>query len=203
MILTHTKKFINLLDFKKEDFSIEDVSFSLSNIVRYNGHTKHRYSVSKHCCNVASIVRAVGGNIPTIFYGLMHDATEAYIGDMPGPLKKKFPEFEKLEDEIMETILSTYNEVFDNPEWTKSIDFDLVKLIDKSILLPEINALMGNMPLLMNLGPVYTIPSNLIGVGVTTSEQDKANFDSWYNKYVDQCIQFFAKSKIEDEELIL
>lgn len=76
----------NLFDFlkpKAEAVDIEDIAHALSNICRYNGHTKQFYSVAEHC------VRASFIPIGNPLINLLHDSAEAYIGDIPTPQKKK------------------------------------------------------------------------------------------------------------------
>jgi 5'-deoxynucleotidase YfbR-like HD superfamily hydrolase len=60
---------------------IEDIARSLSNICRFNGHCAFHYSVAQHSVLVSQ-------NTANQFYGLMHDAEEAYVGDMVRPLKQ-------------------------------------------------------------------------------------------------------------------
>lgn len=82
-IRTFTDKKFFFLDIKPEDICIEDIAHSLSYMCRYGGHCHQFYSVAEHsvaCCN-----RARGRSLP--LWGLLHDAAEAYIGDICKPLK--------------------------------------------------------------------------------------------------------------------
>lgn len=64
------------------DISIEDITTSLAKICRYNGQVDLFYSVAQHCGLVAELVH------PSIaFPALLHDASEAYLGDMSSKLK--------------------------------------------------------------------------------------------------------------------
>lgn len=65
-----------------------DIAHSLSMQCRFNGHSRSFYSVAQHCCLVADLVPAEHQ-----LAALLHDATEAYVGDMVRPLKEGMREF--------------------------------------------------------------------------------------------------------------
>lgn len=66
---------------------LTDIAHSLGLMVRFNGHTKRLYTVAEHCVLVALILRDYGCDAETQMVGLLHDAAEAYIGDVPTPVK--------------------------------------------------------------------------------------------------------------------
>lgn len=65
-----------------------DIAHSLSMQCRFNGHTSEFYSVAQHCCLVADLVPAEHQ-----LAALLHDATEAYVGDLVRPLKEGMRDF--------------------------------------------------------------------------------------------------------------
>ena len=84
-IMTFTGKKFYYLDVKPDDICIEDIAHALSNTCRYNGHCKNFYSVAEHsilCCDR-------GSNWLCKIWGLLHDAAEAYIGDLVSPFKHR------------------------------------------------------------------------------------------------------------------
>ncbi len=82
VLQTFTGQRVNLLDANPDTINIQDIAHALSNQCRYNGHCRVFYSVAQHCVIVSKIVpREVA------LEGLMHDAAEAYLGDMVRPLK--------------------------------------------------------------------------------------------------------------------
>lgn len=71
------------LDPRPEDVCIEDIAHSLSNQCRFSGHTREFYSVAQHSVHVSDAVETKDA-----LWGLLHDASEAYLVDLPGPLKR-------------------------------------------------------------------------------------------------------------------
>lgn len=65
---------------------LADIAHALSNVCRWGGHTKRFYSVAQHSILVANHLEPHGPEV--MLWGLMHDAAEAYVGDMIGPLKR-------------------------------------------------------------------------------------------------------------------
>ena len=90
-----------------EMISIEDIAHSLAMKCRFSGHTKKFYSVAEHCV-IMSRYYAYNYDVlhedPVRKGMLLHDAAEAYVGDMPGPLKA----LEGLE--IVRTVEKTIND---------------------------------------------------------------------------------------------
>lgn len=79
---------------KVEDIHITDIAGALSKICRFGGHSNIFYSVAEHSIIVAEILESEGANKATVFAGLMHDCSEAYLGDMPRPLRAILKQYE-------------------------------------------------------------------------------------------------------------
>ena len=82
-------------DLRHEDFHIEDIAHALSMLCRYGGHCRHFYSVAEHSVHVSYLVPPEHA-----LTGLMHDATEAYLVDMPRPIKAGFPQYKEMEAKL-------------------------------------------------------------------------------------------------------
>lgn len=124
------------LDPKVEDIYISDIAHALSNLCRYGGHCNKFYSVAEHSVHVATLCETFF-NKSIAFQGLLHDACEAYINDIPRPLKRNLPDYLKVEEQIDKVIL----EAFGLTEFSKE-----VKIVDNSILDLERKALMSRPP---------------------------------------------------------
>jgi uncharacterized protein len=89
------------------DVDIDDIAQALANQCRFGGHCRRFYSVAQHSCLVADLVCRQGGDSTAGLWALLHDAAEAYLSDLPHPLKH-FSEFGRLyrdaEDRLQQTI---------------------------------------------------------------------------------------------------
>lgn len=89
-IHTHSGRRFYPLDPRPEDIAIEDIAHALSNICRFNGHCARFYSVAEHSLQVAFHVswdKTYVATLGTTLAALLHDASEAYLCDIPLPLK--------------------------------------------------------------------------------------------------------------------
>lgn len=82
-IQTYTGRVFDLLNPEPESICIEDIAHALSRICRYTGHTPDHYSVAQHCVLASEQIEQAFA-----FEALMHDAAEAYVGDVSAPLKR-------------------------------------------------------------------------------------------------------------------
>ena len=71
------------------EIDIEDVARALANQCRFGGHCRVFYSVAQHSCLVADLVEERGGTGEEVLWALLHDGSEAYLVDLPHPLKHR------------------------------------------------------------------------------------------------------------------
>jgi hypothetical protein len=88
-IQTASGRRFSLLEPRASDVDIGDVAHALSNQCRFGGHSRVFYSVAQHSCVVADAVEAAGADATTTLWALLHDASEAYLLDLPHPIKHR------------------------------------------------------------------------------------------------------------------
>jgi hypothetical protein len=84
---------------RPEDVEPSDIAHALGMLCRYNGHVDAFYSVAEHCVLMSHAVSPENA-----LAALLHDATEAYVGDMIRPLKRSMPDYVAVEDRVMVAI---------------------------------------------------------------------------------------------------
>ncbi len=91
-IVTSSGAEIDLLDPDPTSITLEDIAYSLARICRFTGHIRRGielpYSVAQHSVLVARYLENQGHGRLVQACGLMHDAHEAYVGDVASPIKK-------------------------------------------------------------------------------------------------------------------
>ncbi|MGY8624190.1 phosphohydrolase [Chromobacterium violaceum] len=92
IIETVTGRLVDLLHPSPADIDIHEVVHHLAHICRFGGACRPFYSVAEHSVRVAEILP------PRLkLAGLLHDAQEAYVGDVVTPLKRQLPSYQYVE----------------------------------------------------------------------------------------------------------
>jgi uncharacterized protein len=112
-------------------FGIEDIAHGLSMVCRFAGHTSRFYSVAEHCVHASRHVAP-----EFAFEALMHDAAEAFIGDVTKPLKDLLPDYRALEGRIETAVLGRFGLTLPMS--------DAVHEVDMAMLVTEQHQLMRN-----------------------------------------------------------
>jgi len=141
-IPTYTGRLVDVLNLNWRDICIEDIAHALSNYCRFTGHVRHHYSVAQHSILVSHVV-------PQRFalHGLLHDASEAYLGDISRPLKYSdvMAKYRILERRTQETINGVFGLTINEPKEVKHADNvvlatelrDLFDRVEENLGLPE------------------------------------------------------------------
>ena len=112
-------------DPRPEEIDILDIAHALANICRWGGHCNHFISVAQHSVYVSQHVELHPhhSSYPPLTsaektmirrWGLLHDASEAYLGDLPRPIKRQMPGYSKHEHKILYHIAKKFG--LDLPE---------------------------------------------------------------------------------------
>jgi 5'-deoxynucleotidase YfbR-like HD superfamily hydrolase len=128
---TVSGRFVNPFDPEPDQLDAGDIARALANVCRFGGHARSFYSVAQHSVIVSELVEARGGDAEDAFAALMHDATEAYLGDMPHPIKHRSPlgaAFKAAEDHLEAAIRARFAIRADVPE---------IKRVDRALLATE------------------------------------------------------------------
>lgn len=104
-----------------KDICIEDIAHALSMQPRFGGHLKEFYSVAQHsfkCYQLVSKQHKLAA--------LLHDASEAYLIDIPSPVKRLIPGYKEIEDRVMKSIAEKYGFAWPLSEEVKQADKDVL-----------------------------------------------------------------------------
>lgn len=99
-ITTYTGKSFEFMNPKPEQIDIHDIAQALSMNCRFNGHVKKFYSVAEHSVLMARYCMAEFNSLEMAYDALMHDASEAYICDIPRPIKPHLHNYREIEQGI-------------------------------------------------------------------------------------------------------
>jgi uncharacterized protein len=116
-IRTHSGIVIDILSPYPFQISIDDIAHSLSHQCRFNGHVDTFYSVAQHSVMISEM-------LPEKYKlaALLHDAAEAYLGDVVRPLKHLLPQYISIEDNMMQVIAKKFNLQYPLPDIIKEWD---------------------------------------------------------------------------------
>lgn len=152
-IITHTGRNVRLFRPVPSEFCGEDIAHSLSQLCRFTGHTPKFYSVAEHSCLVHDAIMSdhpLAGD-ELAMAGLLHDAAEAYIGDIATPLKRKlvcqfdYAEGHSRSIEYTETLIraAIFRSLLG---WTDAMRAELLEMVkpyDREALETEMHVMFG------------------------------------------------------------
>lgn len=105
---TYTARQFWPLDARPDEVHIEDIAHALSLQCRYAGHCLKFYSVAEHSVMLARWLTEMGESDETALTGLLHDATEAYLVDVPRPVKRSLHDYRLHEAALWKVVAERY-----------------------------------------------------------------------------------------------
>lgn len=124
-VFTYSGKMLDLSDIRPEAIDIKDIAHALSQLCRFSGQCRSFYSVAEHSIRVCGLVPDEHK-----LAALLHDASEAYLGDVIAPIKQMLPAYKKLEDELMAVIANKFGFQWPLPAVVKEADR---KMLDQEL----------------------------------------------------------------------
>ncbi len=150
IIATATGGYIDLEEPAPNDIRLTDIAKALSRICRFTGHCSKFYSVAEHSVRVAAYLRRSGYTPMTQLAGLLHDASEAYLGDVSTPLKTIMSQYKDLERGMEIAVSNRFGVVTFGRADIKRADLVLLAY-EKHKLLPMEH---GEWPILFDIDPL-------------------------------------------------
>ena len=131
-IRTKSGIYINVFEPTPEMICIEDIAHALTYQCRFGGHLPKFYSVAQHSLNCSYLIDDERLKLTA----LMHDASEAYLLDIPRPIKQRLDNYKEIENRLMEVIADKFGF-----EWPLPVE---IKQVDEMMLQTEWDCLMLN-----------------------------------------------------------
>lgn len=139
IITTHSGQQVDIESPVPDCILIEDIAHALSFLCRGSGQANFFFSVARHCVYCALEAEARGFSREVVLACLLHDASEAYMTDVPKPIKDNLiPQYRQYEDALLDVIY----EKFIGRSLTQK-ELEQVSLIDRVLLQYDLKYLLN------------------------------------------------------------
>lgn len=138
-ITTYTGRKICPLDPDPEQINALDIAHHLSNLCRFAGAVNEFYSVAEHSCRVFDFLSWMSfDNRNILLWGLLHDASEAYLMDLPAPVKHsdEMKSYRNVEKRMMDAICTRFNLPLTEPQEIYFADKTLLATEQRDLMHP-------------------------------------------------------------------
>lgn len=137
IVIYRNEKDYDAMNLTDDKINILYIARALSQQVRYNGNCHKAYHTAQHCVEMAQMALICFGDVDLAFAALIHDSSEAFLGDTVTPVKQLLPqEVRQIEDNIEKVIFKKYGieHMLNNP---------IIKHLDTNICNSEMTRFLG------------------------------------------------------------
>ena len=148
IINTQSGRQVNIAAPDPDTIHIGDIAHALTFLCRGGGHTSFFFPVARHCVYCAREAQARGCSREVVLACLLHDASEAYMVDLPSPIKDGlFPEYREYENRLLDCICNKFIGRSMTEEEQAKVDeidhvllkYDLKYLLNMEVELPPVH----------------------------------------------------------------
>lgn len=158
-IATYSGRNLHLLDPTDDEICIEDIAHHLSLQCRFSGACPRFYSVAEHCYLVSHMVPKEDA-----LWGLLHDASEAFLCDIPRPFKSSLGGYYEHEERLLKAIAKKFCLPWPMPKSVKDVDAHMAAT--------EAALLWDSTPEWTRAYTMLDLPRALIGLNPHYARQD-------------------------------
>lgn len=158
-ILTSTGKWFDVLKPDPSQIDLQDIASALSKLCRFGGHCREFYSVAEHSILTAELMRQHrSSDLTLIRWALLHDASEAYVVDIPRPAKRQLTEYIRIEDAIQRAIAERFDLPWPMPEEVHDVDNNILSLELRAYMPEQPGHRLPPLPAMRLLDGLPTVP---------------------------------------------